>query len=245
MATYANIQNKVYFLTKTNVYSFPNSDMAILANNALERITSLINQSDGRWSFDDTNQPTTDQGDGTGGSPIATTALVSGQQDYTFAVSHLNIERIEIKDSTGAWRKLTPIDQTDVYDQSITDFMSGGGTPLYYDKIGASLFLYPNPNYSQSASLKVFFTRGPIGVNTTDISSTTTKPGFSVLYHDLVALWIAYDYAVANGLPNANQLMADIQIKEDALKEDFTLRSRDEHIRLGARQSASGRGFFR
>lgn len=234
--TYGNIQSKVFFLTKTNTTSFPSTDMAVLANNAIERINSLIIQSDGRWEFDDTNQPTTDQGDGTGGLPIATTALVASQQDYTFAVSHINVERIELKDEEGNWRKLTPIDQADVYDQSVTDFMSGGGTPLYYDKIGNSLVLYPYPDYSQSASLKVFFTRPPIAVLASDISSTTLKPGFNALYHDLVALWIAYEYSYANGLATTNKFLEEILRKEEALKEDFSLRSKDEHIRLAAKQ---------
>lgn len=236
MATYANIQSKIYFLTKTNSTSFPTADMVVLANNAMERVASLIEQSDGRWQYDDTNQPTTDQGDGTGGLPVATTALVSAQQAYSLATNFLNIQRVELKDEDGNWRKLQPIDQADVYDQAITDLMSGGGTPVYYDKLGSSILLYPTPDYAQTASLKVFYTRPPIAILSSDISSTTIKPGFNALYHDLIALWVAYDYAVANGLPNANQLMVEITRKEDALKEDFSLRSADEHIRLSARQ---------
>lgn len=227
MSTYGSLQGKVYFLTKTNVNSFINSDMAVLATHALNRVASLIMQADGRWEFDDSNQ--TDL-------PIATTALVSGQQDYALAITHINIERVELKDSTGNWRKLTPIDQADVYDQSVTSFMGTNGTPLYYDKMASSVFLYPTPNYSQSASLKVYFTRPPSALLSSDISSTTVSPGFNALYHDLVALWIAYDYALANGLPNANQLMVEIERKEDALKEDFALRSKDEHVGLRPRQ---------
>ena len=233
---YGNLQSKIYFLTNSNSTSFPSSDMAILATNAVERVASLIRESDGRWQYDDTNQ--TDL-------PIATTTLTASQQDYTLATSHLSVNRVEVKDSTGAWRKLTPMDQADVYDQSITDFMSGGGTPLYYDKFGATIMLYPYPNYTQAASLKVFFERGPISVLTTDISSTTTSPGFNSLYHDLVAYWVAYDYAMAKGLPNANQFMVEIQRKEEALKEDYALRSQDEHLGLRPRRSVQGRGFFR
>lgn len=236
MSTYANLQSKIYFLTKTNSTSFTSTDMVVLANNAMDRVASLIEASDGRWNFDDTNQPTTDQGDGTGGLPVATTALVSGQQDYTFAVNFLNVERVELKDEEGNWRKLQPIDQADVYDQSLTDFMTGGGTPVYYDKLGASIVLYPTPDYAQAASLKVWYSRPPVLIQSSDISSTTTKPGFNALYHDLIALWVAYDYSMANGLPNANQLMVEIQRKEEALKEDFTLRSADEPLKISAKK---------
>jgi hypothetical protein len=73
-------------------------------------------------------------------------------------------------------------------------------------------------------------------IQSSDISSTTVKPGFNSLYHDLIALWVSYDYAVANGLPNANQLMVEITRKEEALKEDFALRSQDEHIRISGKK---------
>lgn len=201
--------------------------MVILANNALERVVSIINQSDGRWEFDDSNQ--TDL-------PIATATITTSQQDYTMDVTQLNVERVEVKDTQGKWQKLIPIDQADIYDQSITDFMSGGGVPVYYDKIGVSIFLYPTPNYTQASSLKVYFSRPPVSILASDISSTSTSPGFNKLYHDLIAYWVAYDYAMANGLPNANQLMVEIQRKEDALKEDYALRSKDEHLKLSARK---------
>lgn len=230
--TFSNICSKVYFLTKTNATSFPIADITILANNAMDRVTSLIFQADGRWQFDDTNQPATDQGDGTGGLPIATTSLVSGQQDYRFAVSHLGIERVEFKNTDGAWTLLKPIDQADVDGESLTDFYSTDGDPIYYDKIGNSIMLYPAPDFSQSASLKVYFSRPPIRFT---VSDTTIQPGFNALYHDLIPLWVSYEYGVANGLPNADRIKVEIQEKEDALKEDYSLRNRDEHINLSSK----------
>lgn len=230
--TFTNILAKVRFLTKTNSTSFTSADIAILANNAMERLTSLIFQADGRWQFDDSNQPATDQGDGTGGLPIATTSLVSGQQDYRFAVTHLGVERVEVLDSAGNWTLLQPIDQRDVDNQAISDFYSTNGAPIYYDKIGNSILLYPAPNYSLAASLKIYFTRPPTYFTSSD---TTKTPGINALYHDLIALWPAYEYAIANGLPNADRIKVEIQEKEDALKEDYTLRSQDEHLNLSSK----------
>lgn len=222
--TYSNLLSKIYFLTKTNSTSFPIADITVLANNALERVVSLILQSDGRWEFDDTNQ--TDL-------PIATTALVSGQQDYGFETSHIEIERVELKDEEGNWRKLQPLDQADVYDQSLTDFLKGGGTPVYYDKLANSIFLYPTPDYAQDASLKVYYSRPPVSFLVTD---TTKEPGFNALYHDLIALWVAYEYAFANGLPTMDRFMDEIMKKEEALKEAYSMRNKDEHIRMTAKK---------
>jgi len=221
--TFSDICNKVYFLTSTNAASFPIAQITLEANNALDRISSLIMQSDARWQWDDSNN--TDL-------PIATTALVSGQQDYTLAVAHLDILRVEIQGTNGGWSKLQPFDQSDLYSRSLTDFMKTPGAPKYYDKSGASVFLYPPSNYTQAASLKIWFQRGPIYFATTDTSKT---PGINVLYHDLIPLWVAYNFALANGKSNSAALQNEIKIKEDALQEDYALRSKDDHNTIKAR----------
>lgn len=226
--TITDIVNKVYFLTKTNSSSFLAADMLILINNAYERVASLIIQADGRWQFDDSNY--TDL-------PIATTTITSGQQDYSLATTHLNISRIEVKDSTGAWHLLTPIDKADVYDQSITDFMATDGVPQYYDKFGNTIMLYPTPNYTQTASIKIFFERGPDNFTSAQVTTGTKVPGFNSLYHDIIPLWVSYEYAYSNSLPATNKFLEEVTRKEEALKEDFQLRNQDEHIRITAKKS--------
>lgn len=221
--TLDQIRTKTYFLTSTNLSSFPDATLVNEANNALERMVSLINAADGRWQFDDTNN--TDL-------PIATTDLVLNQQDYSLATSHLEITRVELKDASGNWQLLQPIDQTDVYNQSLTDFMKTTGTPVYYDKLANSVFLYPTPNYAQSGSLKLYFERGPNYFLTSD---TSKQPGFNTLFHDLIPMWIAYNFAIANGKKNASLLLTEIQRKEDALTEYYALRAHDDPIRLKRR----------
>src|ERR1700709_849488 len=99
--TFDDIKVKTYFLTKTNSSSFPIANMVIEANNAYDRVASLIRRADGRWKWDDESQ--TDL-------PIATTALVSGQQDYSLAETHLGITRVEVKDQSGRWSALLAFD---------------------------------------------------------------------------------------------------------------------------------------
>lgn len=201
--------------------------MAVLANNAVERIESLINNADDRWEFDDTNQ--TDL-------PIATTALVSGQKDYSLATSHISIDRVEVLDSSNNWWLLKPIDQHDVRYQALGSYYVTNGRPLEYDKLANSVFLYPTPNYSLSAALKVYFTRPPVAFISSD---TTALPGFNQLFHDLIPLWISYEFALANGKSNAPNLFAEIQRKEQALYDFYGQRSRDERPRMGV--STNGR----
>lgn len=231
--TFTDIRNAVYFYTKTNINSFPDAQMVIQANNALERAQSIAEQNDARWQFDDPNY--TDL-------PIATTALVTDQQDYSLTTSHLSITRVELKDAQGNWNLLQPFDQADLYSESLTDYLKASGKPIYYDKLGNSIFLYPKPNYSQAASLKIYFKRGPSFFATSD---TTKTPGFNSLYHDLIPLWISYNYAISNGLPTAQSFMLEIQRKEQAMADDYALRGKDEHLTLRARQPGGFGTFFR
>ncbi len=221
--TLDQIRTKIYLLTSTNVSSLPDATLVPLVNNAFDRVTSLIMGSDGRWQWDDTNN--TD-------IPIGTTDLVTSQQDYSIDITHLEITRVELKDSNGNWNKLDPIDEQDIYNQSLTDFLKTANVPIYYDKIGNSIFLYPTPNYSQSASLKVYFERGPNYFVTSD---TTKAPGFNALFHDLLAYWPAYDFAISTGKANANNIMSAITEKEDALAQFYALRAKDDHPRVRVR----------
>ena len=224
--TLNEITQKVYKFTKTNSATYLAAQMAIDLNNALERVCSLINIADKRWQWDDSNQ--TDL-------PIATTSLVSGQQDYSLATSHYTIDRIEVKDSAGNWTVLTQIDQQEKKrDQktALAAYQSTNGTPKEYDVIGSSVFLYPAPNYSQTASLKVYFTLGPIQYVAGDLTSTAIIPGFNPLFHILVPLYIAYEYAVANALKNVNGLALQIQRVEDSITTFYGLRNRDSRPRM-------------
>lgn len=216
-----------------NSYGRISGDTNLLAtftryiNEALNRVINLIMTADGRWQFDDTNN--TD-------FPIATTNLAttlgSEQQDYTFDITMLRILRAEVLDNTGAWRKLTPIDQSDIYDQSLTDFLKTPGLPVYYDKQGSSILLYPKPlatSVTSTAGLKVWFQRPPSYFS---VSDTTKVPGFNSMYHRLVALIASRDYAMFKQLSVAKAISDKVVQDEDSLIENYTLRNKDEHIKL-------------
>ena len=226
--TITQIHNKAYFLANTNSTDYASADVLISTNNAYERVASLILQSDGRWEWDDSNN--TD-------FAIATTTVTSAQQDYALATTHLKIKRVELQDTNGNWTQLFPLDEANLKGVSLTEFMSGGGIPFYYDFVGSSVFLYPTPNYTQAASLKVYFQRGPALYTSGEVTTGTKEPGFNSLYHDLIAYWVAYDYAVAKGKANAKQLRQEIQLKEQGLQEDYANRNQNDPPRFVARHT--------
>lgn len=225
--TLADITNRVYFLTKTNSSSYANADLLISLNKAIERCVSLIMVSDSTWQFDDLNQ--TDL-------PTATATITANQQDYTVATSHLTIDRIEVKDSSGNWHLLKQLDQQKLKGPeavALAEYQETTGVPTEYDLSGSSILLYPIPNYTQAASVKVYFTRPPVAyTDTANLTDSTKVPGFNSLFHDLIPMWIAFDYAIANGLKSANGFLAHIQRMEKELNDFYGLRNRDQRQRM-------------
>lgn len=235
------IQSCETFVFGDNGYTRISGDSNLLAtftrliNEALNRVGSLIMQCDNRWQWDDNNNNTD--------YPIATTNLVttlgSEQQDYDFPVTFLKVSRVEVKDEVGNWTLLRPIDQADIYDQSLTDFLKTAGRPQYYDKISNSIFLYPKPlatSVTATAGLKVWFQRPPSYFT---VSDTTKVPGINSLYHELVAVLASKKYATINGLDNllgslakGTGLVTMATQGEQSLQDDYSLRSKDEHVRL-------------
>jgi len=188
-------------------------------NRALDKVTTLICGSDGRWQFDDSNY--TDL-------PIGTANLVDQQQDYSLSVTHLKVLRVEIMDETGKYYKIDPMDENDVSRMGMTEFMNNPGRPQYYDIQGGSVFLYPKPQTGYvtiTAGLKVYFQREPSYFATTD---TTKVPGFASVFHRLVSRWACYDYALARQLPIKKDLKDEIAVLEEELKDFYATRQSDE-----------------
>lgn len=264
--TFQDIANRVYFLTGTSDSSYGFANLTLSVDRAIERVVSLINRSDSRWQWDDSNHSDL---------PSATLTITSGQQQYSLATTHLSIDRIEVKDSGGNWKRLLPIDHQNLKrgisgDGSVSGqigsnvggdvaialgettpstgrtgaYKASTGVPTEYDVIGISFFLFPVPNFTQAASIRVYFTRAPllftyttggssaVGTFTDSTGSISSSPGFNSLFHDLISLWASYDYGFAFGKKNANQIFLEIQRKEQELVEFYSRRDRDTRGRL-------------
>lgn len=236
-STKAGIVEEVDFLVNSNSTTYPIEQKTRNINRAYDDVVTLILGADGRWQWDDTNN--TDL-------PIGVTNLASGQQDYSFAVDHLVVTRVEVKDSNGNWTALTPMDQNDLNTasfnslssnkpggvftdrQSLTAFLNTPGIPLYYDKLASSIFLYPAPNYNSTGALKVYFQRGPNYFATND---TTKQPGFATHLHRYLSVSAAYDFALAKGLTNKLTSLKNEMIEWGSkITEFYTYRPKDESV---------------
>lgn len=244
------IVQDIDFLVNSTRATYPLTRIATDANRAMDEVVTIILGADGRWQFDDTNY--TDL-------PIGTTNLVTDQQDYSFDPEQIDITRVECKDPNGNWIYLVPMDQSDLTPPSnnplptsgltatgalggnnfsLTDFMKQSGTPIYYDKIANSIFLYPKPSYNSTGGLKVYFQRKPSYFVSTD---TAKQPGFAKHLHKIISLKCAYIYGLSKLLaPNKLQSLAvEIQKYEQKIKEFYSSRKKDEKSRLVARNIPS------
>lgn len=244
------IVQDIDFMVNSTRATYPLTRIASDANRAMDEVISIILGADGRWQYDDTNY--TDL-------PIGTTNLVINQQDYSFDPEQIDITRVECKDQNGNWQYLMPFDQRDLTppgttavpvtgltatgtfggnNYSLTDFMKEAGTPIFYDKIATSIFLYPKPSYNSTGGLKVYFQRKPSYFESTD---TTKQPGFAKHLHKIISLKCAYEYAVSKLLaPNKiQQLQLQIQAWEQKIKDFYSSRKKDEKVVMVARNTPS------
>lgn len=226
----AGIVDDIDFICDTDVNVYPLVQKTRNVNRWFDRLVSLILEADGRWQWDDTNW--TD-------SPVATATLVNNQQDYSvFAASpssgqdYLSITRVEVLDSAGNYNELTPIDWNDIKGQATTEFMETAGMPQYYDKVGASLFLYPKPSTSYvtaTAGLKVYFQRNGSYFESTD---TTKSPGVPSIFHRYLSLGGALDYCIKKQLPQRDEVRFQIAQMEQDILSFFQKRSKDEVLKI-------------
>lgn len=231
--TYTQIVDLIDDTVKTNSTSYTAADKTRDINTAFDKVLSLIFETGGRWQFDDSNH--TDH-------PIITTNIVSGQRDYSFTADSggnliLEVFRVMAADSQGNFRDLVPVDASNW--NSPTNYADGlntTGQPNTYDKLGNGIFLDPIPNYNYTNGLKLYINREASYFTTSD---TTKKPGFAGIFHEYLALRPSYQYAFRNQLPNVNVLKAEMLEMENAIREHYKSRSKDDPKVMRARYSCS------
>lgn len=231
--TYSQIVDLIDDTVKTNSTSYTAADKTRDINTAFDKVLSLIFETGGRWQFDDSNH--TDH-------PIITTNIVSGQRDYSFTSDSggnliLEVFRVMAADNTGNFRDLVPVDASNW--NSPTNYADGlntTGQPNSYDKLGNGIFLDPIPNYNYTNGLKLYINREASYFTTSD---TTKKPGFAGIFHEYLALRPSYQYAFRNQLPNMNVIKAEMLEMENAIREHYKSRAKDESKVMRARYSCS------
>jgi len=187
------------FLCGSNDSSFPLADKTRCVNIHYQDIARLIWDSVKNWEYDDSNN--TDL-------PIATTTLVTTQQDYEIPATCQRLHRLEVLDTAGNYQKLAPLDTYDT-DMALTEYAELGSIPTHYDLQGRSIFLYPTPvagAVTMASGLKVYFDRA---VTEFTSASTTAVPGFATAFHRILSVSTSLDFEEDNQKRNLLIQMKD------------------------------------
>jgi len=198
-------------------------------NTAYLNATRIIMEADGKWKWDDTNQTdrpnaTTDIDSGVGVVPMLA-ASPSANQDW------LVVERVEIKDASGNWVKLSQRDQT-VEPTSINEKYKTNGAPTSYDLEGTTIILQPTPNYDSTGGMQVWFKRAPLEFSTSD---TTKRPGFASTFHEYLILKPTYWWEKYKRVGDSEQTARDIKEMEQSMKRHYGRRDKSERKKITRR----------
>ena len=223
MATIADIQTFTRFLCDADTTSYTAANLLITTNQAYEEVVAKILDADGRWQWDDTNRSDL---------PIGTTTLVNGQQDYAFDTTHLKILGVSVKDENGNFYTLDPIDSDDTAPFDRAEYLETAGRPLFYDKLGNSIFLYPKPDngvsVTLSAGLKVYFQRTADLFTSAQVTTGTKVPGFASPSHMLLAYKAALPYCMNYKKDRVPGIVNEIAKLEKDLVKFYSKRDKDE-----------------
>ena len=122
---------------------------------------------------------------------IATSDLVSSQQEYVFPTDILKFKRAEISYDGTTWRRLKIRDINDNPRQ--TDSTTVGQefyqTDPEIDLHDSSIFLFPIPDANVTGGIKIWYEK-----KATDLSAVTDQPAFVEAYHNGLSHGAAVDY---------------------------------------------------
>lgn len=202
--TISELDADIDFLCGSTSATYPLASKRRNMNIAYREVARVIWESDGGWTYDDSNATTI---------PHGYTNLVHNQQDYTLPSTSQTIERVEVLDPNNNYIKLTPLDKQEVT-TGLPEFLGGSaGLPSYYELRGRSLVLYPTPSSAYATltnGLHIYVSRD---VTAIAVSATTSQPGFAAPFHRILSYACAIDFMQD---PNQRQFLA---LQKDRLEQ--------------------------
>lgn len=208
----------------TNLKQFTNR-----INEAFSRLMPLLLSNADYMRWDDSNNVDL---------PIATVNIVSGQSDYEVktdadSLNILNLTDLMILPSSTA-TTYAPITRMTLDHPWAPFAMSPNsnqtGTPSHWLENGNVIFLFPQPNYSVTNGIKLYFERDPAYFTSSD---TTKKPGIPRPFHALLALYASLDFILQNRSTDhvlISRLEAQIQRRERELENLIASRNPTRNV---------------
>lgn len=221
MATLGDMATKARALTHSDTTSYTDANLLIDINIWYRKVVSMIFESQDDSDFDDLRNTT---------YPIVTTPLVAAQRDYSMPVTDqvLKIKRVDIAYNGVDYFRATPFDSGAVpygMGNATSEDLNMIKQAPQYDPQYNSIFIYPLPtasDVSSGAIMRVQWERDITAFTTSDYSSvltdSTVVPGFDAQFHPILAYGAAFEFAVANNLPQLATVTQQLQDWEARLR---------------------------
>jgi len=244
--TIADIETLTRFLTKTNTVSLTAANLLILDNKYYEEITGrIIRETAGfRQQRGDMNYTS---------FPTFTISMSNGVQSYglddieTAGQRPLTIMGVEVLDEDGNSHPLSITSLREIRQRGFTfdSYQSTDGRPFQYEIRDNMLSLFPGPDNGVTVTLSngliVYYLRTADVFTSAQVSTGTKQPGFPLPWHDLMSYGPATDYAIANALPNANQLQAQYDKRMKEMLDFIAIRGQDDRQIMTGRSIVTNR----
>ena len=232
--TISDINTLTRFLTKTNTTNFTAAQLLIFVNNSYERIVGkLVAQtSGGQMKFGDFNFSASPSFPVTMSTGVSTYDLTDWETNVEEAI--LTISGAEVQDNDGNWHTLKPITLDEIHDKGIalSEYKKTNGLPLEYEKRDNLIVLYPAPDngvsVTLSGGLRIYHLRTADKFTSAEVTTGTKEPGFPSPWHDIISYESSYQYAMANGMPNAGFYKSEMDRKERELMSFIFKRNQDD-----------------
>jgi len=218
------IVQMIYFLCgldPADTTSYSIEDITRNVNAWYRTVNTWIWAACGDWNYDDSNY---------NNQPIAVNNLKANQIDYSLPDNYFNIERVEVLDANGLWRKVEPITKEMIGSRAMDEFMNVPSIPKFYELTANSIKFYPASDSDRDGAIQLYLARDVSQFLKTD---TNKSPGFNVSFHQILAYGAAFDYVLSIGqvdkIKMFKQIINEYEIK---IKEYYAVRNREMRPRL-------------
>lgn len=169
-----------------------------------EEIIGKLIALDKNWDFGDSNYSFL---------PTGTQNLTAETQAYSFDTTLLALKQVQVKDASGIWHLLNPINYENI-GVPIEEYQKDNGLPTEYAKRENFLLLFPAPataDVTLTLGLKVVFQRTADIFTSAQVTTGTKVPGFASPFHILLAYKLALPFAMAYKKDRVAGIMAEIE----------------------------------
>lgn len=241
MATLGDVATKARALTHSDLTSYPDANLLIDINMWYQKVADMIFESQDDSDFDDARNTT---------YPVQTTPLIANQRDYPVSVSEkmLKLKRVDIcfdgttsyraePLDTGSWPYGIKFNNSSQVDAQF-DANFDRSAPRY-DFAYGSIWVAPMPiaaDVTNGGFIRAEWFRNVTAFAASDysvvITDSTVTPGFDAPFHMILAWGAAWEFALANNLPQLATIQQQLQDWEARLRIAYGRKDQDMRLTL-------------